>query len=36
MSKAKKVPVASPAKGKFDAKAWCKDGVTEDEVNNIK
>ena len=35
MSKVK--PAASaPVKGKFDAKAWAKDGVSEEEVNSIK
>lgn len=28
--------VAQPAKGKFDAKAWAKNGVTEEEVTEIK
>lgn len=37
MSKVKGSP-APPlsTKGKFDAKAWAKDGVSEDDVNNIK
>lgn len=35
MSKARSAP-APPAKGKFDAKAYAKNGVSEDEVNQIK
>lgn len=35
MSKVKGNP-PPPAKGKFDAKAYAKDGVSEDEVNSIK
>ncbi len=35
MSKVKNAP-PPPAKGKFDAKAYAKGGVSEDEVNNIK
>ena len=36
MSKVKASSAPAPAKGKFDAKAWAKNGVSEDEVNNIK
>ena len=40
MSKAKgskaSNPAPAPAKGGFDAKAWAKNGVTEEEVNNAK
>lgn len=35
MSKVKAVP-PPPAKGKFDAKAYAKNGLSEDEVNQIK
>jgi Ca2+-binding EF-hand superfamily protein len=35
MSKVKAAPAPS-AKGKFDASAWAKNGVPEDEINNIK
>ena len=27
---------APSAKGKFEAKAWARDGVSEEEVNSIK
>lgn len=30
MSKVKASSAPAPAKGKFDAKAWAKNGVTED------
>ena len=36
MSKVKQSAPPSSAKGKFDAKAWAKDGVSEDEVTQIK
>jgi len=36
MSKVKTTSAPAPAKGKFDAKAWAKNGITEDEVANIK
>ena len=36
MSKVKNAPAPSAAKGKFDAQAWAKDGVSVDEVNQIK
>ena len=35
MSKVKQ-SAPSSAKGKFDAKAWAKDGVSEEEVTQIK
>ena len=35
MSKVKSAPAPS-TKGKFDAKAWAKDGVSEEEVNTCK
>lgn len=36
MSKVKSAPAPPPAKAKFDPKAYAKNGVTEDEVNQIK
>lgn len=39
MSKAKGAPApppAPPAKAKFDAKSYAKNGVSEEEINTIK
>ena len=36
MSKVKQSSAPAPAKGKFDAKAYAKDGVSEEEVTQIK
>jgi Ca2+-binding EF-hand superfamily protein len=36
MSKAKGAPAPAPAKSQFNAKAYAKDGVSEEEVNAIK
>ena len=36
MSKVKQSAPPSSAKGKFEAKAWAKDGISEEEVTSIK
>ena len=35
-SGSRSAPAPAPAKGGFDAKAWAKNGVSEEEVANIK